>query len=102
MANAADLKSAIAKATYGFESHPRHPAIIDDSPDQTRGEGFGCRPAWASSGPLARSYAPSARASAPTSAACEVTVNGFGPGRPIPRASRWSASWILWSSAMCP
>ena len=24
MANAADLKSAIAKATYGFESHPRH------------------------------------------------------------------------------
>ena len=24
MVNAADLKSAIAKATYGFESHPRH------------------------------------------------------------------------------
>ena len=102
MANAADLKSAIAKATYGFESHPRHTGIIDDSADHGRGEGCGCRPAWASSGPLARCYAPSARVSEPASAAGEVTVNGFGPGRPIPSASRWSASWILWSAPRCP
>ena len=29
MVNAADLKSAVAKAAYGFESRPRHPGSYD-------------------------------------------------------------------------
>jgi hypothetical protein len=31
MVDAADLKSAVAKATYGFESRPRHGNIDDSS-----------------------------------------------------------------------
>ena len=102
MANAADSKSAVLTGLRVRLPSPALFGIVDDFPDHMRGEGFGCRPAWASSGPLAPSYAPSARVSEPASAACEVAANGFGPGRPIPSASRWSASWILWSSAMCP
>ena len=54
MVDAADLKSAIAKAVYGFESRPRHSGIIDDSAASQRREALDCPLAWASSGPLAR------------------------------------------------
>jgi predicted HTH domain antitoxin len=36
MVDAADLKSAVAKAAYGFESRPRHTGFVDDSSDSKR------------------------------------------------------------------